>query len=143
MIIDIEYDVPYKVVGDAHRLCQVFVNLLGNAAKFTHKGGEVVLRVSLESNPQIQQLQQQLQLQQLQQQQPHLETKWFKFSVSDTGVGIPEEGREKLFQPFSQHDQSITRKFGGSGLGLAISKKLVELMVGNISFTSQPDKVCY
>ena len=102
-------------VGDALRLRQVLTNLLGNALKFTHRG-EVALRVELAS---------------------HQDRKsCFKFSVSDTGLGIDSSKIDSLFDVFSQADTSITRKFGGSGLGLAISHQLV-LAMGGLSIDVQ------
>jgi PAS domain S-box-containing protein len=102
-------------VGDALRLRQVLTNLLGNALKFTHRG-EVALRVELVS---------------------HQDGKsCFKFSVSDTGLGIDASKIDSLFDVFSQADTSITRKFGGSGLGLAISHQLV-LAMGGLSIDVQ------
>ena len=105
--------------GDPTRIRQVLLNLLGNAIKFTEKGG-VSLQVSLCSSP----------------HGPH----HVRFEVTDTGIGMPEQVRERLFQKFSQGDTSVTRRFGGTGLGLAISKQLVELMKGEIGVTSQVGK---
>jgi two-component system, sensor histidine kinase and response regulator len=105
-----------NLLGDCGRLRQVLVNLIGNAVKFTAQG-EVCLRVTLlEQRPE-----------------------WIvsKFEVSDTGIGIPKDRRDRLFQSFSQVDSSTTRKFGGTGLGLAISKNLVEAMGGNIGVDSK------
>jgi PAS domain S-box-containing protein len=106
--------VPSSFTGDANRLRQVLINLLGNAIKFTDTG-EVVLTV------------------QEAQAEPvgHIE-----FSVSDTGTGIPEEQLGAIFKDFQQGDGSITRKHGGSGLGLAISRRIVERMGGTLSVTS-------
>jgi len=115
-------DVPEMVVGDRVRLRQVVVNLVGNAIKFTEQG-EVVLDVSLEDQPPDQAADdRQITL---------------HFAVSDTGIGIPEDKREKIFELFEQADTSTTRKYGGTGLGLAISQKLVELMGGRISVESE------
>jgi PAS domain S-box-containing protein len=100
-------EIPETIVGDSDRLSQVLINLIGNAVKFTHEGE---VRVSV---------------------QPRGD--FVEFAVADTGIGIPEEKRELLFESFTQADSSFTRKFGGTGLGLAISKGLVDLMGGVIS----------
>jgi PAS domain S-box-containing protein len=103
-------DIPIDLVGDALRLRQVLVNLLGNAVKFTARGGEIVLNVELQKHSD--------------------EGYLLVFSVADTGIGIAPEAVDKLFRAFQQVDTSTTRKYGGSGLGLAISKRLTELMGG-------------
>ena len=102
---------PDVLIGDVHRLRQVLVNLVGNAIKFTEQG-EVVVRVEVASR--------------------NSNTIDLQFSVTDTGVGIPEDKLKGVFHPFQQADASTTRRFGGTGLGLAISTKLVELMGGKI-----------
>jgi PAS domain S-box-containing protein len=112
----VEPDTPERLLGDPSRLRQVLLNLASNAVKFTEEG-EVDIRASLDECAG--------------------EEVTIRFSVRDTGIGIPPEGREVLFQSFAQVDDSITRKFGGTGLGLAISKKLVEMMGGGISFESR------
>lgn len=108
-------DVPPVVVGDPARLRQVLFNLVGNAVKFTARGG-VAVRVSRSKEPACGMLQ---------------------FDVSDTGIGIAEEVRPRLFNLFMQADPSDTRKYGGSGLGLAISKRLVDLWGGRMGLRSQ------
>ncbi len=115
----VEFGVPLALKGDPTRLRQVLINLTGNAVKFTEKG-EIVIRASLlmedDKNARI------------------------RFSVKDTGIGIPAEKHHLLFQSFTQVDGSSTRRFGGTGLGLAISKQLVELMGGEIGFESESGK---
>jgi two-component system sensor histidine kinase/response regulator len=109
--------VPRSVVGDRGRLGQVLSNLLANAVKFTERG-EVVARVGV-----------------LEEWEDEVVV---RFSVRDSGVGIPETALPRLFQPFTQADTSTTRRFGGTGLGLAISKRLVEMMGGGIGVSSTP-----
>lgn len=110
---------PRVILGDATRLRQILVNLLSNAIKFT-EAGEVIVSLQARS---------------INSQAPVYE---FQFSVRDTGMGIPADRLDRLFQKFSQVDSSITRQYGGTGLGLAISKKLCELMGGSIWVESQP-----
>jgi two-component system sensor histidine kinase/response regulator len=112
-------DVPDALVGDPLRLRQIVVNLVGNAIKFTEHG-EVVLSVQADplGNGDVQ----------------------LRFSVADTGIGIPPDKREIIFEAFSQADSSTTRRYGGTGLGLAISAQLVELMGGGISVESEPGR---
>jgi len=112
-------DVPPRVIGDSARLKQVLMNLLGNAVKFTEQG-EIVLRVATETG-----------------RAGEID---LRFSVSDTGLGIPPEKQEAIFHAFSQADASVTRRFGGTGLGLAICSKIVALMKGRISVESEGGK---
>jgi len=114
-LCDVDPDLPGYINGDSGRLRQVLTNLAGNAIKFT-KEGEVVLSVRVEED-----LKDAVRL---------------RFSVRDTGIGIPKSAKDNLFDKFTQVDASITRRFGGTGLGLAISKQLVELMGGEISVES-------
>ena len=111
--------VPGPVVGDAGRLRQVLINLTSNALKFSAQGG---VRIHVE-------------LDKLFDQQISL-----KFSITDTGIGIPKEQQNRLFKSFSQVDASTSRVYGGTGLGLAISKKLVELMHGDVHIDSEEGK---
>ncbi len=120
LVASIEPSVPPFVVGDVTRLRQVIVNLVGNAVKFTSQG-EVVVSVSARAGDRPGEL-------------------GLHFAVSDTGIGIPREKQDRLFQSFSQVDSSTTREFGGTGLGLAISKRLTELMGGTMSVESEPGK---
>ena len=119
--LDLAYDfvgeVPAAVLGDVTRLRQVLLNLLSNAVKFTERG-EVVLTVSVGGDEQAGQ------------------GSLLHFSVRDTGIGLSEQGKRRLFQKFSQADSSTTRKYGGTGLGLAISKLLAELMGGTMGVDS-------
>jgi len=115
----IHRDIPDALVGDPLRLRQVVINLVGNAIKFTEHG-EVVLHVEAESRGDGDTL--------------------LRFSVTDTGIGIPPEKQAVIFEAFSQADSSTTRRYGGTGLGLAISAQLVELMGGRISVESQPGR---
>jgi len=105
--------VPAEIRGDPQRLGQVLAKLIGNAIKFTDRGG-VQIRVSLAGDP------------------PQL-----SFAVSDSGVGIPEAALPRLFQPFTQADASLTRRFGGTGLGLAISHRLAKLLGGDLRVVSR------
>ena len=125
-----EAQTPAAVQGDSTRLNQVLLNLVGNAIKFTERG-EVIVRVS--ARP--------LDAGAAEAEAPAKDG-WFElhFSVRDTGIGIPPEKQDHLFQAFSQADTSTSRKYGGTGLGLAISKRLVEMMDGRIWVESEPGK---
>ncbi len=114
--LDLEENLPNTLVGDPYRLNQVITNLVSNAIKFTDKGGVKISITCLENDP---------------------EKTSLLFKVIDTGIGISEEGKAKLFKEFSQTDISTTRKYGGTGLGLAISNNLVKLMGGEIGVNSK------
>jgi PAS domain S-box-containing protein len=116
LVCEIAPNVSTELVGDPTRLRQVLLNLLGNAVKFT-ESGEVSLRVTREAD-----------------------TTTLRFTVSDTGIGIPGAKLAQVFERFTQADSSTTRRFGGSGLGLTISKRLVELMGGRIWVESELGK---
>jgi len=118
LIADVRPEVPLRVVGDPTRLRQVIINLVGNAIKFTERG-EVALRVGVEQTSEA--------------------SVFLRFSISDTGIGVPPDKQEAIFQAFSQADVSTTRRFGGTGLGLAICARLVQLMDGKIWLESTPD----
>ena len=118
--VNIGKDVPHTLIGDDQRLSQVITNLLGNAVKFTPDGGTIRLNsqvISIEND--ICRLQ---------------------ISVQDTGIGITDEQKSRLFRSFEQAETDTSRKFGGTGLGLAISKRIIELMGGNIWVESEPGK---
>jgi signal transduction histidine kinase/CheY-like chemotaxis protein len=115
----IDSDVPPRLIGDSNHLRQIFTNLVGNAVKFTTEG-EIVVRVQCRERRE--------------------NGCDLLFSVADTGIGIPPEGIERLFQAFHQVDSSTTRRYGGTGLGLVISKRLAELMGGTMWVESKPGK---
>lgn len=115
----IEDDVPLYLFGDPTRLRQVILNLVGNAIKFTEKGGVTIKVCVIEK---------------------YDDDVMLKFVVSDTGIGIEREVIGQLFKAFSQADSSISRKFGGTGLGLAISKQIVEMFNGKIGVESTVEK---
>jgi two-component system sensor histidine kinase/response regulator len=119
LIVDVDAAVPHTLSGDPGRLRQILLNLLGNAIKFTHQG-EVVLHVTsaVTTNRGV----------------------ILEFSISDTGVGIPSDRLQSIFEAFTQVDGSSTRKYGGTGLGLSISSQLVRLMGGHLSVASEMGK---
>jgi len=116
---DIANDIPVAICGDPNRLRQIVANLLGNAIKFTPEGRIMArVRVAREDAQKVE----------------------LRFEVHDTGVGISRDARARIFDAFSQADDSTTRKYGGTGLGLAISKQLVELMKGTIGVENAPQR---
>jgi two-component system sensor histidine kinase/response regulator len=117
LLLKVDRKIPNNLLGDPLRLGQVLVNLSNNAVKFTDEG-EIVISASLEE-----------------QTGEHVKV---RFGVRDTGIGLTKEQCGKLFQAFSQADTSTTRKYGGTGLGLTISKRLVEMMGGEIWVESEP-----
>jgi two-component system sensor histidine kinase RpfC len=114
-MVSIMPEVPPALRGDAHHLRQVLINLAGNAVKFTERGS-VTVHVSLQEETDA--------------------SVRLKFSVRDTGVGISPEAQQRIFDSFTQADQTTTRRFGGTGLGTTIAKQLVELMGGGIGLES-------
>lgn len=119
VLFDVATDVPTALVGDPLRLGQVLINLANNAIKFTEKGEiKVAVRSIATENSGVR----------------------LRFEIIDTGIGLTEEQRNRLFKAFSQADASTTRKYGGTGLGLTICKHLVEMMHGEIDVASEPGK---
>ncbi|WP_150269962.1 ATP-binding protein [Paenibacillus tepidiphilus] len=114
---EIDPDIPPLLLGDGNRLRQVLNNLIGNAVKFTNDG-QVTVSVKLKAREEA--------------------ALWLEFVIEDTGIGIPADKMKYLFQPFTQIDATISRRFGGTGLGLSICKMLVELMGGTIY--AKPDR---
>ncbi|SHO42692.1 hybrid sensor histidine kinase/response regulator [Desulfopila aestuarii] len=119
----IERDVPLLLIGDAFRVGQILINLISNAIKFTSQG-EIVVRASKSDGDQL----------------ALPDKAELLLSVTDTGMGIPEEKLNTLFDPFTQADGTVTRKFGGTGLGLSICHRLVALMNGRIQVESEVEK---
>ena len=119
LLLHIRPEVPDMLVGDPHRLRQIVVNLVGNALKFTERG-DVMVRVEnsrwVDGNAEL------------------------SFSIADTGIGIPADRIQSIFQAFNQADYSTTRRFGGTGLGLAITQQLVSLMNGEVKVESEVGK---
>jgi len=115
LVFDVARDVPNQLIGDPLRLGQILINYANNAVKFTERGEiDVIIRLREQSDAGV----------------------VLYFAVRDTGIGLAEEQRGRLFQPFHQADTSTTRKYGGTGLGLAISMKLAELMHGEVGVDS-------
>ncbi|MBK9307303.1 MAG: response regulator [Nitrospira sp.] len=112
-------ELPTVWRGDAARFRQILTNLVGNAVKFTEQGSILI---------------------HIEQIQNSRDNALFKVTVCDTGIGIPLDAQQKIFDPFAQADGSMTRRFGGTGLGLAIVKRLVALMGGDIGLTSSPGR---
>ncbi|MEI7842319.1 MAG: response regulator [Gallionellaceae bacterium] len=121
LLLDIDPNLPEILIGDPGRLRQVIINLVGNAIKFTHKG-EIVVKVRLQKS------------------QPNPFQLALQISVRDTGIGIPKDKFDAIFQSFSQADTTTTRKYGGTGLGLTISTRFVELMGGRIWVESEENQ---
>jgi two-component system sensor histidine kinase/response regulator len=119
LVFDINQNVPRALNGDALRLGQILINYASNAVKFTEQGEIVIAVNAVEETP---------------------KTVTLKFSVSDTGIGLSEEQKGKLFQSFQQADSSTSRKYGGTGLGLAIAKQLAKLMDGQVGVESELGK---
>jgi len=118
-IVDVEKRIPQDIIGDPVRLNQILSNLLSNAIKFTSKGSiELIVSEISRSSNEIN----------------------ISFVVRDTGIGIPADKHELIFESFKQASDDTTRKYGGTGLGLSISKKLVELLGGSLNIDSKPDK---
>jgi signal transduction histidine kinase/CheY-like chemotaxis protein len=120
IVASVDDGIPDLLMGDPLRFQQILLNLLSNSVKFTDSG---TVRLSLSADA-----------------ISEPECVLLRASISDTGIGIPEEAQKRLFQSFSQAETSTTRRYGGTGLGLAISKRLVELMGGQVGFESVPGK---
>jgi len=120
----IDQDVPVQLLGDPSRLRQILMNLVGNALKFTEHGSITLSVHRISPTEQVV-------------DSFDVQTLMLEFSVRDTGVGIPENKLHKIFDAFTQADETVTRRFGGTGLGLTISKKLAELMGGSFQANSQ------
>ena len=117
LVYEIPVEIPDAVNGDPGRLRQIFVNLVGNAIKFTHKG-EVSVRAKMERRDDSGMI--------------------LQFLITDTGIGIPKEKQARIFDSFEQADGSTTRQYGGTGLGLAVSSQLIHMMGGDIWVESEP-----
>ena len=124
LVSDVAADVPEGLHGDPTRLRQILTNLVGNALKFTQQGGVTIKVCSVNGVDD-------------KNSGTRAPTRHLRFEVTDSGIGIPTDALAHLFKPFSQADESTTRRYGGTGLGLAISQQLVELMHGSIGVTSE------
>src|SRR5262249_48439797 len=135
-------EVPDALVGDAGRLRQVLLNLVGNAIKFTEEG-EVVVRGEVEVERVMGQESGGREGDVASSLTPApcpLDPVQLRFTVRDTGIGIPPDKQEKVFRAFEQEDTSTTRTYGGTGLGLSIAARLVALMGGTITVQSEPGR---
>jgi signal transduction histidine kinase/DNA-binding response OmpR family regulator len=119
-IVRFDPGMPARIIADEQRLAQVLTNLLSNAAKFTPEEGTIILSAHMAGDGE--------------------NPRRFRFDVIDSGIGITEEQKKRLFTPFEQADGGVSRRFGGTGLGLAISKNIVEMMGGTIWIESEPGK---
>lgn len=117
LAVTVAADLPETIVGDAGKLGQILLNLLGNAAKFTASGG---VRLSVDADP--------------------AKAGQLRIVVADTGIGIPAEARAHIFEPFRQAEGSVARRYGGSGLGLAICRGLLDVLGGSIDFVTEVDQ---
>ncbi len=120
VIVNFDNDFPWNIVSDEQRLAQVIINFLSNAVKFTPENGNVTLSVACKS---------------ISATQCRIDV-----SVSDSGIGMTKEQQQNIFKPFTQADNSIARRFGGTGLGLVISKRIINLLGGDIELTSRKDE---
>jgi signal transduction histidine kinase/DNA-binding LacI/PurR family transcriptional regulator/DNA-binding response OmpR family regulator len=118
LVVDVSPDIPHWLRGDSLRLGQVLLNLVGNAVKFSSRGD---IQITVRQLP-----------------APSLGQLCLRFAIQDEGIGMHPDEIGRIFEPFTQGDGSMTRKYGGTGLGLTISRKLVSLMGGNISVVSEP-----
>lgn len=122
LIILLDPTLPRFLSGDPLKIKQVLTNLIGNAIKFTDRGGYVYVRIVRTSADEV------------------AKSVNISFAVEDNGIGIPIDKQKSILEPFTQADYSITREYGGKGLGLAISDNIVSMMVGRLSFESEPGK---
>src|SRR5262249_38170484 len=138
LVYQVAQDVPDALVGDAGRVRQVLLNLVGNAVKFTDEG-EVVVTVEIaDCRLQIADLKTPPEFTLSDNVQSEICN--LKFTVRDTGIGIPPDQQARIFRAFEQEDTSTTRKYGGTGLGLTIASRLAALMGGKITVDSAPER---